>query len=70
MGGWHVKTQTSIILGGRDNIKCISPVRRPAGMDGGVVIDKAFSSDRHNGDFVEVNNSVDLLVGRFAGIRA
>ncbi len=40
--GWHVKTQTLIMPGGRANVKCISSVQRPAGVDGGVVVDKAF----------------------------
>jgi hypothetical protein len=50
-GSWHVKTQTPIMLGGRANVKCISPVRRPAGMDNGVVVDKAFSSNLRDGFF-------------------
>jgi hypothetical protein len=65
MGGWHVQTQTPIVLGGWANIKCISSVWCPAGMDSRVIVDKAFSSDWHNWFFVEVIKIVDLLVGRF-----
>ncbi len=52
-GGWHVELQTLIVLGGRANVECISSVRRPAGVDGGVAVDKAFSSDRCDWCFVE-----------------
>ena len=70
LGGWHVELQTWIVLEGRANVECISSVRCPAGADGGVVVDKAFSTDRHNWCFVEFILTLDLLVGRFAAITA
>jgi hypothetical protein len=70
LGGWHVELQIPIVLGSRANVKCISSVWHPAGTDGGVVIDEAFSSDWRNWCFVEVTRIVDLLVGRFPRIMA
>jgi hypothetical protein len=70
LSGWHVELQTSVVLGGRANVECISSVRRPAGADGGVIVDKAFSTKWHNWCFIEVIRAVDLLVGRFAGVTA
>jgi hypothetical protein len=58
------------MLGGRANVKCISSMWRPAGADNGVVVDKAFTSNRRNWCLVEVKKSFYLLVGRFAGITA
>jgi hypothetical protein len=69
-GGCHVEPQTQIVLGGRADIKCISSVLLPAGTDGGVVVDKAFSSHQRDWCFVEVIRLVDLNIGRFAGIMA
>jgi hypothetical protein len=69
-GGWLVELQTPIVLGGRANIKCISSMPRPADADGGVVVDKAFSSNWRIWCFVKVIRTVDLLVGRFVGITA
>jgi hypothetical protein len=69
-GGWHVETQTVIVPGSRADVKCISSVQRPAGADGGVVVDKAFSSNWRDWCFVEVIKTVALLVGRFSGIMA
>ncbi len=70
LGCWHVELQTLIVLGGRVNIECISSVRPPAGTDGGVIVYEAFSTDWHDCHFVEVIRTVDLLIGRFAGITA
>ena len=70
LGGWHVELQTSIVLGGGANVECISSVWRSAGMDSGVVADKAFCTDWHDWSFVEVIRAMDLHVGRFAGIAA
>jgi hypothetical protein len=69
-GGWHVELQTPIVLGDRFDVKCISSVWRPAGADCGVVIDEAFSYDRHNWSFVDVISTVELLICRFSGITA
>ncbi len=44
-GGWHVELQILIVLGGGVNVECISSVRRPAGVDSGVVINEAFRID-------------------------
>jgi hypothetical protein len=68
LGGWHVELQTTIVLGGRANVECISSVRRPAGADDRVILDKAFSTDWHSCCFVEVIRAMDLLVGRFSGV--
>ncbi len=70
MGNWHEETQTPKMFGCRADIKCIKSGWRPAGIDGGVVVDEAFSSDQRNRCFVEVIKTVDLLVGKFAGIMA
>jgi hypothetical protein len=57
------------MLGSRANVKCISPLQRPVGVDDGVVVDEAFSSEWQNdGGFIQVKKSVYLLVGRFARI--
>ncbi len=67
LGGWHVELQTPIVLGGRANLECISYVRRPAGTDSGVVLEKAFCTNWYDWSFVKVMRAMDLLVGRFAG---
>ncbi len=69
LSGWHVESQTPIVLGGRANIECISFVQRPAGADGEVVVEEAFSTNWCDWCFVEVIRAVDLLVGRFAKVR-
>jgi hypothetical protein len=51
-GGWHVELQTLTMLGGGANIECISSMRPPAGVDSGVVVDKAFITDWRNWSFV------------------
>ncbi len=48
LGGWHVELQTPIVLGGRIDVECISLMRCPAGVVGGVIVGKAFSTDQHN----------------------
>jgi hypothetical protein len=68
-GGWHVKTQTPIMLGGRAEVKCISPMWRPAGADGGVVLDETFSSDWRNRGFVGVKNPLTSLPADLLGSR-
>jgi hypothetical protein len=68
LGCWHLELQTPIVLGGRANVECISSVQHPAGVDGGVIVDKTFSSDQRDWCFGEVIRTVDLLVGRFVEI--
>jgi hypothetical protein len=68
-GGWNVELQTPIVLGGRTNVECISPMWHLAGTDNGVIIDEAFSNDGCDWCFVEVKRTVDLL-GRVSGIMA
>jgi hypothetical protein len=70
LSGWHEELQALIVLGGRANKECISSVRYPAGADGGVVIDEAFSTNRCNWCFVEVIRTIDLLAGKFSGVTA
>jgi hypothetical protein len=67
-GSWYVESQTPIVLGGGTNVECISSVQCPAGMDSGVILDKAFCTDWQDWSFVEVIRAVDLFVGRFAGV--
>ncbi len=68
LGGWHVELQTPIVLGGRAEVECISSMRRPAGTDGRVIVNEAFSTNQCGWCFVEVIRTVDLLVCRFAGV--
>ncbi len=56
------------MLGGRDNVECISLVQHPAGADSGVITDEALSTNQHDWCFAEVIWTVDLLVGRFSGV--
>ncbi len=70
LGGWHVESQTLIVFGGRANVECIGPMRRPAGADCRVVVDQSFHTDWHDQSFVKVMRAVYLFVGRFAGITA
>jgi hypothetical protein len=69
-GGWHVESQTPIVLGGGANVECISSVWRPAGVDTGVVVDKSFCINWHDLSFVEVIQAGDLLIGSFSRITA
>ncbi len=56
------------MLGGGANIECIGSVRRPAGVDCGVIVDQSFCTDWHDWSFVKVIWAVELLVDRFSGI--
>ena len=66
--GWHVESQTPIMLGSWANVECISSVWRPAGADSRVVVDEAFSTKWCNQSFVEFIRDMDLLVGTFAWV--
>jgi hypothetical protein len=70
LGGWHVESQTLIVLGGGANVECIGSVQRPAGTDCGVVVDQSFCTDWRDRSFGKVIWAVDLVVGGFAGITA
>ncbi len=57
------------MLGGRADLKWISPVWPQAGADGRVIVDKTFCSKWPNGGFVEVKNPLTSLLADLLGSR-
>ncbi len=58
------------MLGGKSNVISVGAMRGPTGTDGGVIVYKTFCPEGRDGGFVVIEESVDLFVGRLAGIAA